>query len=116
MTETPIDPEAFKEKLLALKKELLELEERGDDAQPVELDQSRVGRLSRMDALQMQEMSKETQRRRAVQLQRIEGALQRIERDTFGLCIKCEEDLPAKRLDFDPTAFLCVDCATEAEQ
>lgn len=116
MTESPIDPDTFKEKLLVLKKELLDLEASGDSAKPVTLDPSRVGRLSRMDAMQMQAMSQETQRRRAVQLQRIEGALQRIERDTFGLCIKCEEAIPAKRLDFDPTAFLCIDCAKEAEQ
>ncbi|MFQ5598554.1 MAG: TraR/DksA family transcriptional regulator [Nitrospiria bacterium] len=117
MDEPNINPNDFKDKLLTLREELLALEESDKDgAKPVALDQSRVGRLSRMDALQMQEMSKEAKRRRAIQLQRIEGALQRIERGRFGLCIKCEEVIQAKRLAFDPTAFLCIGCARENEQ
>ena len=55
-----------------------------DAASPVELDQTRVGRLSRMDALQGQAMSQETQRRREQELRRIAQALQRIEQGEFG--------------------------------
>ncbi len=117
MNESNFDPENFKEKLFTLRKKLLALEENDKEgSKPVVLDQSCVGRLSRMDAMQMQEMSKEAKRRRAIQLQRIEGALQRIEKDTFGFCIKCEEAIRAKRLAFDPTAFLCIDCAKKAEK
>lgn len=117
MNESNFDPEDIKEKLFILREALLALEESGNEgSKPVVLDQSCVGRLSRMDAMQMQEMSKEAKRRRAIQLQRIEGALQRIEKDTFGFCIKCEEAIQTKRLVFDPTAFLCIDCAKNAEK
>jgi len=57
--------EKHKTALLDLKQSLLQAQETGDQAeQTVELDQARVGRLSRMDAMQAQAMSKETGRRR----------------------------------------------------
>ena len=55
----------YKTALLEFKQSLLQAQETGDEAeQTVELDQTRVGRLSRMDAMQAQAMSKETGRRR----------------------------------------------------
>ena len=53
-----------------------------DNARPVELDQTKVGRLSRMDAMQSQAMAKETQRRRNADITRIDAAIKRI-KDTF---------------------------------
>ncbi|MEO9902375.1 TraR/DksA family transcriptional regulator [Nisaea sp.] len=81
------------------------------DADPVELDQSRVGRLSRMDALQGQAMAKETERRRGLELQRIASALARIEDDDFGYCVTCGEEIPLKRLELDPAVTTCIACA-----
>lgn len=79
---------------------------------PVALDQQSVGRLSRMDALQAQAMAKETHRRRAVETRRINLALRRIEEGDFGWCERCGEAIPEARLDIDPTATLCVACAS----
>ena len=107
-----IDVDRFKKKLLDLRDELLQVEQTANDAaQIVELDQSKVGRVSRMDALQHQAMAKESQQRRNLQLQRITGALQRIDKESFGLCARCEEEIHLKRLELDPTAVLCIDCA-----
>jgi DnaK suppressor protein len=59
-----IGPAAVKARLLARRTELLGLTESSSEARrPVELDQTRVGRLSRMDALQSQAMSLETAKR-----------------------------------------------------
>ena len=77
----------------------------------VELDQSRVGRLSRMDALQAQAMSKATQSRRAQELKRIEAALRRLDEGEFGYCLVCGGDIPPARLANDPTTPVCIDCA-----
>ena len=85
-------------------------------AQPVELDQSRVGRLSRMDAMQAQAMSMETKRRREIQLARIDSALQRLEANEFGDCLRCGEPIDSKRLEFDPSVILCIECANNAER
>ena len=81
-----------------------------DSREPVELDQSRVGRLSRMDALQGQAMALETERRRTAELARIEAALKRIEAGDYGYCLTCGDPIPTKRLDLDPSVATCVDC------
>ena len=109
--------ETFKLKLLNLQKELLDDEISGEDATSiVKLDQSSVGRLSRMDALQGQAMSQEMKRRREIELQKIASALKRIDSGDYGYCLRCEEDIAIKRLEFDPAAPLCIKCASESEQ
>jgi len=55
-----------------------------DGQSVVELDQQSVGRLSRMDALQNQAMQQETERRREVEIKRIDAALHRLGEDEFG--------------------------------
>ena len=84
-------------------------------AKTVELDQSRVGRLSRMDAMQGQAMAIEADRRRQIELQRIAVALERLENDEYGYCLSCDELISEKRLNVDPTATLCITCANSAE-
>jgi len=107
----------FKQQLLTLLRELSEVEASGDEAAAtVELDQSTVGRLSRMDALQSQALAKEAQQRRTIQRQRIDSALSRIDKGTFGLCVACEERIDPKRLEFDPSIPLCFDCAQRRER
>jgi DnaK suppressor protein len=117
MSEPELDPEYFKKKLIELREELEALQSTGAEAaQIVELDQARVGRLSRMDALQAQSMSVETRRRRELQLRNIGAALRRIEVGDFGICTECAEPINPERLEFDPTATLCFDCAQAREQ
>lgn len=107
----------MRERLLQLREELEAVAKTGNESsQVVELDQTRQGRLSRMDAMQAQAMSLESARRRDLMLKGIAAALRRIDDGTFGLCRTCEEPIARKRLEFDPTALLCIDCAQEAEQ
>jgi DnaK suppressor protein len=106
--------ETYKKKLLDLRAELLALEDSSKDAaQPVELDQSGMGSLSRMDALQAQLMAQEGARRRKRQLQKIDGALRRIEAGEYGRCFVCEEEIGASRLSMDPAITRCVSCVDE---
>ena len=79
---------------------------------PVELDQQAVGRLSRMDALQVQAMALETSRRRAAELQRIAAALARIDEGEYGTCLECGEEIAVRRLELAPAAPLCIACAS----
>lgn len=116
MSDTQEDLSRIKQRLLDLREELVKVEQSGNEAaQTVELDQSAVGRLSRMDALQGQAMAKESQQRRIIQRQRIESALGRIENGNFGVCVRCEEDIHFKRLEVDPATLLCIDCAKKQE-
>ena len=108
--------QSYLEKLQALKQTLLKAQETGEQAeQTVELDQARVGRLSRMDAMQAQAMSKETGRRRRVKLLQIDAALKRIEEEDYGYCQECGKDIAPARLEVDPTALLCITCASAKE-
>ena len=84
-------------------------------AKPVELDQARMGRLSRMEDMQAQAIASALNRRRDVMQQRIDGALERIEKGGYGVCLVCKTPIDARRLNFDPTAALCPPCAEKAE-
>lgn len=113
---SPEETSRLRDLLLQRKNDLLSLEQMGEDAtKPVELDQSRVGRLSRVDALQSQAMSVEAQRRRRDELKRIAAALARMDEDDYGFCESCGEEIAPARLEIDPAATHCIQCATEAE-
>ena len=113
-TEKQIDH--FKTLLLDRKRALQKADETGEEAEKVvELDQTRVGRLSRMDALQAQAMSRETGRRRRLDLAKTDAALQRLEEGEFGECLGCAETINPNRLEADPTATLCINCAEACE-
>ncbi|MES9904663.1 MAG: TraR/DksA C4-type zinc finger protein [Sedimenticola sp.] len=81
----------------------------------VKLDQTCVGRLSRMDALRSQAMSVESNRRRNLELKRIAAALSRINEGEYGYCLSCGEEIAEKRLEVDPAAPFCIICADKAE-
>lgn len=109
--------QSMREKLLAMQSEIASLAESADEsAATVELDQSKVGRLSRMDAMQAQAMAQASAERHKKMLRAIEAALQRIDDDEYGDCLNCGKPINPKRLEFDPTATLCIDCASESEQ
>jgi DnaK suppressor protein len=75
------------------------------------LDQSSVGRLSRMDAMQQKEMDREAARRRTIQRQQIKGALKRLAEGDYGYCLTCDEEISEGRLEADPATPFCVRCA-----
>ena len=106
-----------RKRLLELRDELQALDNSGSEAAGiVELDQARVGRLSRMDALQLQAMSQASGRRRQQTRLAIDAALKRIETGEFGICPECDEPVDPRRLQFDPTAKLCISCAEKGER
>ena len=112
MSLSKTDLQRFKLLLLKQKAELLKAGETGQQAeQVVELDQTRVGRLSRMDALQAQAMSLETGRRRRMHITEIDVAIERISTGDYGECCECGEDINPRRLEADPSASLCIKCA-----
>lgn len=103
----------FKQALFALKLELENAAQLTElDRAPVELDQQSVGRLSRMDAMQVQAMSQAHQRKREADLRRIVGALSRLADNDFGFCIECDEPIAIKRLEIDPAVTSCIACAS----
>ena len=107
------DPKAVRKALERERAELLAVRESSaDERRPVELDQQLVGRLTRMDALQVQAMAQAVEARRQGRLRRIEAALRRLADGEYGYCVECGEEIPMKRLDVDLALTHCVDCAT----
>ncbi len=82
------------------------------ERRPVELDQSSVGRLTRMDAIQIQAMALASERLRHQEARRIEAAIRRIDAGEYGYCVSCGDKIAAKRLAVDPTIPICIGCAT----
>lgn len=78
---------------------------------PVELDQQAVGRLSRMDSLQNQQMSQNLQEREAARFGAIVAALKRMDEGRYGLCTECGEALDPGRLMVFPEAPHCPSCS-----
>jgi DnaK suppressor protein len=110
------DLQQLKSIMLKQKQELLQADETGQQAEEtVELDQSRMGRLSRLDAMQSQAMSKETGRRRRRHLVEIDAALKRIDDGEYGLCSECGEFISMGRLAANPAVRLCIACAQALE-
>ncbi len=81
-----------------------------ESRRPVELDQQSTGRLTRMDALQQQAMAKAAEQRRRAAAGRIRAALQRLDDDAYGDCVRCGEEIPIARLRLDPATAVCVPC------
>ena len=80
-----------------------------DDARPVGLDLS-IGRLTRVDALQQQNMAAARQRRLETQLAQIQQALGKLAGGTYGDCARCGEPIGYARLRVRPEASFCVRC------
>ena len=70
-----------------------------------------IGRLSRLDSMQMQEIAKEAERRRKERVTLLEMALERIDTGDYGRCQSCKGSIPYGRLKITPEAVRCGDCA-----
>ena len=109
MTEEELS--AIRQKIEARIQELESL--LGDDAEdtkPIEPDVS-IGRLSRLDSMQMQQMALEQHRRQEAELQKLKEAEKRIEEGNYGQCVMCRQPIAPARLEAQPDAILCINCA-----
>ena len=49
-------------------------------------------------------------------LKKIDEALDRMETNTYGICERCGQEIPYKRLKARPVTTLCIECKTLQEQ
>jgi DnaK suppressor protein len=87
----------------------------GKATDSVELDQTRVGRLSRMDAMQQQAMDSGMIQRLHVRARRLEAALARIQEGSYGVCCECGEAIAQERMAADIAAPFCAVCQQEID-
>ena len=103
------------EHLHALETELTaQLQANSDAAAPVDLEQP-FGRLSRMDAIQQQQMARAARAGQRLRLQQVKGALLRVGRGEYGVCVSCDEEIDLKRLEARPESPYCLACQRELE-
>lgn len=98
-----------------LERRLIEIEQglaaSADAVRAVTLDQTSVGRLSRMDALQQQATRMGLREGQLRERRRVEAALARVREGRYGICCACGCELSIERLQAEPAAPFCVDCA-----
>ncbi len=86
------------------------IESTKDQSDPVKLDEP-IGRLSRMDAIQMQQMALAGLTREQEKFVRIRYALGLVDSEDFGNCQSCKQPIDIDRLRFQPEVLVCVRCA-----
>lgn len=101
---------------MALREELRQaLDMASSSSEVVTLDQSRVGRLSRMDAMQQQQMSQASRTAYRGRLQAVEQALALLSSGEYGWCEQCGEPVDLRRLEVKPESTLCLGCQQQSE-
>ena len=81
-----------------------------DSAAAVEPDKA-LGRLSRMEAMQDQQLVLEMRRRKKRQKLEVQNALARIDEGKYGNCVFCGKEISFDRLEAFPEVQTCVSCA-----
>ncbi len=87
-----------------------QLEGSVEDARAISPDPG-IGRLSRLDSMQMQQMALDARNRQKFEIQRLKDALGRIDKGIYGTCQICRKDIGHERLEYQPDAVACISCA-----
>jgi DnaK suppressor protein len=113
---TPEQAEQFKRRLEELGAAIADrLRASRESARPVDLAQP-IGRLARVDALQVQQMARAQRTRDEGQAQLVRAALARLQNGSYGECIKCEEEIEQERLEVAPGSNQCMRCRRESDR
>ena len=86
-----------------------ELDNLSEDTEAISPDVS-IGRLSRLDSMQQQQMALANKRRLEDERNRLYEAQRRITAGTYGHCLLCDQDIAQERLEYQPDAVTCVPC------
>lgn len=106
----------LRDDLVQLAEELEHLIElASESSQPVDLDQP-IGRLSRMDALQNQQMAQANEKAHRARLSLAQEALEAFADGTYGLCVACDRPVGFERLKALPEATACLACQERSDR
>jgi DnaK suppressor protein len=85
-----------------------------DGVRPVDLDEP-IGRLTRMDSLQVQSLARASRQGLEVKRRQVLAALDSIAAGDYGLCRRCEEPIGFRRLKVRPETPFCLSCQETLE-
>lgn len=86
-----------------------------DDLRPIEASGSSIGRVTRIDAIQMQAMSQLSRSQLELRVQMIQNALAAVAEGTYGTCRGCNGPIALRRLEAIPEAPFCIACQESFE-
>lgn len=102
--------EAFRERLSAAKAAIQALLTQTEaDSRPVDLDLP-TGRLTRIDAIQMQGMAQMNRHQLDIRRQQVDVALAALDAGDYGLCRSCKNPIGLERLEVLPESPFCLAC------
>jgi RNA polymerase-binding transcription factor len=110
---TSIDS-GIKRRQAALESKLEDLLKLAGDRESLEIQQM-ADPLDQVRSSTDRDMAVETLNQQARLIHEIRSALGRVAEGSYGSCERCEEPIPAKRLDALPWARMCVNCQSAAE-
>ncbi len=93
----------------------LHLEASRSSTEPVTLDQQAVGRVSRMDAIQQQQMAVASREQSTLLRKLVTAALLRVNSGEYGYCLLCSEPISFARLEAQPHTPYYLDCQSATE-
>jgi DnaK suppressor protein len=86
-----------------------------EGSKPVQLG-TPIGRLSRMDAIQQQQMTRASRSTLEVKRRQVEASLAEHAKGVYGECRSCEEPIGYPRLRARPEAPFCLSCQDSKER
>ena len=114
LTQRQIDELAID--LKAMRDQLIQaVEDNQGQSEPVQLDQQSVGRVSRIDAIQQQQMARALKLQQRQHLQQVIRALNELDNDDYGYCQHCGHVIAFARLKARPESLMCVKCQQRNE-
>jgi len=99
----------IQEDLLSMQREIDGLEEK---TKPIAPDCS-LGRLTRQEMIQEQQVNEHALHESEIRLNKLKYALGKVDKEDYGICMECEEDILFERLMLVPESSHCVSCKQE---
>lgn len=94
------------EQISIIKKDLIILKEK---SKPIPPDNA-IGRLTRMEAINERSINEANFRNSELRQSKLETALKRVEKDEYGECLRCGDEISAARLNVLPESTICMEC------
>ncbi len=108
---TSLDKERSRRRLQELLEEIDEFLDRSEEAAEAVAPDKGLGRLSRMEAMQDQQLVLEVRRRQKRRKAEVLGAISRLEQNQYGQCLLCGSFIGDERLEVFPEVGTCMNCA-----
>ncbi len=105
----PEEKESIRKEIdLRIAKAKKTIERLHDQIKPIEVNDGSIGRVTRMDAIQQKSMLEANLRSAEESLTKLEQALDNLDKPHFGMCVRCQKQIPLERILAIPETRLCV--------